>query len=299
MSAPNIGWKYYVDYFRAQTGRGEPTLETLDFRKAAEKNTAATVANKCVRISGYKLDDDFAPAIDLLRIPGLVEGQDSFRLTTTYPGLLVGSGYQHEVHVEGEFKLGFFFDYTSGLPVIPSSSVKGTLRSAFKAPEVMADVRPGIDTDDLKLIELEVFEGVDIRQTNKDSPDAFKVKKNWKYLPLRKRDIFHDAIIIDSLNQRKEFLASDFITPHKQKDRSKRDLDQFANPNPIQFLKVLSDVEFLFQFDLKKNNTLSKEEKFNLFKDIIKTLGVGAKTRTGYGWMEETPSTVQNAQNTH
>lgn len=54
------------------------------------------------------------------------------KLTTIYPGLLLGSGYAHESGTLGELKLGFFFDYTSGLPILPGSSVKGLLKSAFE-----------------------------------------------------------------------------------------------------------------------------------------------------------------------
>ena len=50
-----------------------------------------------------------------------------FDLVTTYPGLLIGSGYSHEVHGKDGLKLGFYFDHTTGLPIIPGSSVKGVL----------------------------------------------------------------------------------------------------------------------------------------------------------------------------
>ena len=37
----------------------------------------------------------------------------------------------HETNNQGELKLGFFFDHTSGLPMLPGSSVKGAIRGAF------------------------------------------------------------------------------------------------------------------------------------------------------------------------
>ena len=59
------------------------------------------------------------------------KGYYSFVLKTTYPGLLLGLGYPHgaEKGSDAAVKLGFSLDYVSGLPVIPGSTVKGTLRS--------------------------------------------------------------------------------------------------------------------------------------------------------------------------
>ena len=45
----------------------------------------------------------------------------TFKLSTIYPGLLTGSGMVHETNNQGELKLGFFFDHTSGLPMLPGS----------------------------------------------------------------------------------------------------------------------------------------------------------------------------------
>ena len=59
------------------------------------------------------------------------EGLSRFDLETTYPGLLIGSGITHGSGLLGELKLGFFMDYTTGLPVVAGSSIKGVLRSAF------------------------------------------------------------------------------------------------------------------------------------------------------------------------
>jgi CRISPR-associated protein Cmr6 len=61
--------------------------------------------------------------------------QQSFVLQTQYPGLLVGLGYPHYGEVDEAIKLGFSLDYVSGLPVIPSSTVKGVLRSMMRKVE--------------------------------------------------------------------------------------------------------------------------------------------------------------------
>jgi len=46
--------------------------------------------------------------------------------------LLVGSGYNHpKLDGDEDYQLGFFFDHTTGMPLIPSSSIKGVIRSLF------------------------------------------------------------------------------------------------------------------------------------------------------------------------
>ncbi|MCC8070340.1 MAG: RAMP superfamily CRISPR-associated protein [Bacteroidales bacterium] len=48
------------------------------------------------------------------------------------PGLIIGAGLPHFTSGgNDDFKTGLQFDYTTGLPVIPGSSVKGLLRSAY------------------------------------------------------------------------------------------------------------------------------------------------------------------------
>ncbi|MFZ1978857.1 MAG: type III-B CRISPR module RAMP protein Cmr6 [Bacteroidota bacterium] len=278
MPNPNVGWLYYVDYFRQDNSLKSMNLNFLLSNNYEEKKEAGKyLAKKCKRISDLKLNE-YSSAIDALNLPNLTD-EDCFTLTTTYPGLLVGAGYEHELHLESEFKLGFFFDYTSGLPVIPGSSVKGVLRSAFKTKELIKELLSDKNEREVEELELEIFEGVDIPETNKTSVDAYKQKKNWKYLPSPKKDVFYDAVIFGSNNKGQEFLAADFITPHK---------DQFANPIPLQFMKVFPEVKFLFQFDVKNSKIagMTREGKRKLFEKIIQNLGIGAKTRTGYGWMQ-------------
>ena len=58
-------------------------------------------------------------------------GLQQIDVQSIYPGIITGIGMKHETGIKGEFKLGMYFDYTSGMPCIPGSSVKGALRSAF------------------------------------------------------------------------------------------------------------------------------------------------------------------------
>lgn len=231
----NISWLFYKDYFKDE--KGNPL-----FRGGYE--TENLIKQKTENILNQKL-------VKLAPLP-LAEYLD---LTTIYPGLLVGSGYQHELGgVNGEFQLGFFFDYTTGMPTIPGSSVKGVLRSAFEHKEYIRDcLDSSIDIDKLKK---EIF-------GSENGSDAVQKGK----------DKFFDAFIIESKNRNETFLDDDYITPHS---------DEFKDPVPLRFLKVSPNVTFRFYFDLT-NGIISKEEKLLLFDNILQDFGVGAKTNVGYG----------------
>ena len=232
-------------------------------------------------------------------------------LRTSYPGLLLGTGYIHGIGKTGEHKIGFFFDHTTGLPIIPGSSVKGVLRSVFpiryqeqarffekenkpKASEVckkMAEaskiflqkllktIAPNIQPNGsiglIEQIELEIFEG-----------KYFSVEGNTgNQLPMPLRDVFHDAIITDAKNS--AILGNDFITPHKNTKKNSTP-DELVNPNPIQFLKVLPGIQFTFQFKLPEGNDqfprlLDSKKRKQLFEKILHFKGIGAKTNVGYG----------------
>ncbi len=221
--------------------------------------------------------------------PSEIIGKQHFLLYTTYPGIVIGTGLSHGVKDDNnDFKIGFTFDHTTGLPVIPGSSVKGLLRSVFPNLEKDKHVRStktkwllslleGMqDPDDVYFnktyhpivkepdekgrslisnIEKEIFDGI----------------RNDENVNIYKRDIFHDAVI-SSIN--KKFLGTDYITPHFP--------NVLKNPIPIKFLKVLPEIEFTFQFDLK-NGILTFDQKVKLFRKILLSIGIGAKTNVGYG----------------
>jgi CRISPR-associated protein Cmr6 len=107
----NLGWQYYKNYYKDNPG-------AVMF---ADRNE--TILNRKLKLDDVK---DFI-------LPKEYQG---FLLKTTYPGLLIGSGYIHEAVGNDKskteaFKIGFFFDHITGMPYIPGSSVKGVLRSAF------------------------------------------------------------------------------------------------------------------------------------------------------------------------
>jgi CRISPR-associated protein Cmr6 len=221
-----------------------------------------------------------------------IENTQYFQLATIYPGLVLGTGYHHETGVIGEFKIGFYFDHTSGLPVIPGSSIKGLLRSAFPnrtsknlskdykdqrdayIKEILAKMGiENFESKEIDKLELEIFEGIKDESTKKVSE---------KYLPMYQRDIFHDAFPVTVGDN--GLFSDDFITPHKE--------NPLKNPDPLKFLKVAPKVSFQFNFDLKNSDGIfSKEKKLELFLNILLDFGVGAKTNVGYGQFDDSEET--------
>ncbi len=267
----NLGFAYYKDYFKS-----------LKFKR---------IRNEWYPVFSGKT---FLDRLQNLRwnMPAQPPfgGNHGFSLTTIYPGLLVGSGYIHEIGadkkdengkplVSDELKLGFYFDHTTGLPVIPGSSVKGVLRSAFDKDDggyvkYLLEDKPKIKTGlNIKKLKEHIFEGKGYIEKNG--------KKVWDHLPMHQRDVFLDAFPVKVKNK---FLGNDYITPHEH---------PLKNPNPIQFLKVMPGVTFRFEFILRdyvdeNGNKLAARDKMKLFKAILEDLGIGAKTNVGYGQFERT-----------
>lgn len=204
-------------------------------------------------------------------------GKLSFDLTTTYPGLLTGVGYMHPIAEKNDedFQSGFYFDWTTGMPVLSGSTVKGVLRSVFpgkkknKKDEENEEIRKGkiaylIGCTDKKLVD------------QIDSTHNFTTSLETKIFE-DKGDIFYDAYI-SGIPDNKKIFAEDYITPHP---------NPFSDPIPLRFLKIAPGVTFKFQFKLKENVIdgipVTPQAKKELFKKILLDFGIGAKRNTGYG----------------
>ena len=189
---------------------------------------------------------------------------EKFLLRTTYPGLLIGTGNPHGVHDEvSDIAVGFSFDYVTGQPYIPGSSVKGVLRSHFRQyPEIVMEILNGEgkqidDVRQIKALEQEIFDG---------------------------SDVFLDAVICEG-GAGGLILGEDYITPHKD--------GPTKNPIPIHILKVLPGVKFEFRFRLTDGELLTAADKRVLFEELITLFGAGAKTNVGYGVFERDNGSAQ------
>jgi CRISPR-associated protein Cmr6 len=310
----NLGWLFYKNYYdfkslnktidealKANDKLPEKVQKSVD--DIMEEATVSFFINRNKNILKEKFIKN-----DLFEV---INSEQTFSLTTTYPGLISGSGVMHETGKLGEFKLGFSFDYTTGLPYLAGSSVKGAIRQVFpnhlrKKASVLRKTDDKfktqllekandlenycidlfkstvqIDISPLQLFQFEwmVFEGKYIENIEEvfceGNVDFLKIEE--KSIPLYESDLFHDAYIEASKHKEELFLGNDFITPH---------LKPLKNPTPIQFLKVLPNVVWTFQFDLKQSDIFSATQKRSLFRQILLDFGIGAKTNVGYGQLK-------------
>jgi CRISPR-associated protein Cmr6 len=222
----NFSYYFYVDYFK-----------DLDYSNLQSKDNKKILDNKSNNLLHFKITNNPTKF-----------GNCSFDMQVSSPGLLVGIGYPHEIEeIKGGFKFGLSLDYTTGVPYIPGSSIKGVLKDIFGGEKPNKDklikekkewIKSIIGEFDFEVLREELFEG---------------------------EDIFFDAFII--ANNEKVF-DDDYITPHKQITKE---------PIPLRFLKI-KNAKFRFCFYFKKN----KEKKEKLIKEVLKR-GVGAKTAFGFG----------------
>lgn len=301
---------YYKTYY---SNEGIHWIEKSDAGNDENKDEFSEKNKKIFSLKNKDLLGATFPEKNPLTYP---EKFSSIQLRTTYPGLLLGSGIAHGSGLSGEFKLGFYFDYTTGLPVILGSSVKGLLRSAFPLGCTKAKER-GKKTDEEKQQLQEKANQLlnyiqqhlnDITNRNWSTEEVNELETflfgsyeaGTSVAPMSHRIIFHDAIpderhySTNNKHKAEEYLGDDFITPHnKPKGKIPAAL---RNPIPIAFIKVLPGITFCFQFVLRPFQSqnaveakLSVEEILKIFTIILLDFGIGAKTNTGYGHLEKVP----------
>ena len=282
----NLHKLYYEDYFKgvdfkyllnsqnSATKVEDPQIKA--FNKLLTENDENRYSQK-VKEDGkwiWKLRKDYKINLSEKLSPE----KDRISLKIQYPGLVSGVGIDHEAKITGEFKLGVHFDWTHGMPVVYGSSVKGVLRNAF-----ISKVEKG------KIIEYEDYflKEVTNREWNQEEiKTLFDVIFDGKdgegnNLSIYNRDIFFDAVIVKP-DSKGRILCSDSITPHGA--------DPLKNPIPITFLKIAPGCELEFRFKLEDSivdgKPFKKSQKLALFKKILTTVGIGAKTNVGYGQLK-------------
>ncbi len=198
------------------------------------------------------------------------------------PGLLIGSGLAHGLPgSEEDVKTGLQFDYTSGLPVIPGSSVKGVIRSAFPTIKEDKEQSNEADAEKLNYIKSLIADIPEFSSLVLEDNDILELGNQM----FNHGDIFADALLVGygtRMKQHgpvKQVLTEDYITPHTG--------GPLAQPIPIKIVKVAPGVTFAFCFKFNVTKIGSKEVtaemKESLCTAILQDLGIGAKTNVGYG----------------
>lgn len=202
------------------------------------------------------------------------------------PGLLIGSGLAHGLPgSEEDVKTGLQFDYTSGLPVIPGSSVKGVIRSAFPTIKEDKEQSNEADAEKLNYIKSLIADIPEFSSLVLEDNDILELGNQM----FNHGDIFADALLVGYGTRKKQqgsveqVLAEDYITPHTG--------GPLAQPVPIKIVKVAPGVTFSFCFKFNETKigakVVSASMKKALCAAILQDLGVGAKTNVGYGVLKE------------
>ena len=202
------------------------------------------------------------------------------------PGLLIGSGLAHGLPgSEEDVKTGLQFDYTSGLPVIPGSSVKGVIRSAFPTIKEDKEQSNEADAEKLNYIKSLIANIPEFSALGLEDKDILELGNQM----FNHGDIFADALPVGygtRMKQHgpvKQVLTEDYITPHTG--------GPLAQPIPIKIVKVAPGVTFAFCFKFNETKigakVVSASMKKALCAAILQDLGVGAKTNVGYGVLKE------------
>lgn len=274
--AKNLNKFYYRDYFAGI--RFSLQIGTNERKVVTDKNGIRTIMMRnqyFLNTGNQNYLNEARKAFDSINMNSQNPYISGFTLTVCYPGLVTGVGIIHEAKVEGEFKLGLHLDYTTGLPVVYGSSVKGVLRSAFEVEDLMKVL---LAVSGPKLKELEsIGQKLAKRPLKEWSALIFGNDQERDPRSSYHRDIFFDAIVC-GVNRNGRFLASDSITPHGS--------NPLLDPTPITFVHIASGSRILFRFRLTDTGELTARDKETLFKAILMTFGAGAKTNVGYGMLE-------------
>ncbi len=211
-------------------------------------------------------------------------GCHRFSLWTLYPGTLIGTGNPHSMKMDHVIKCGFTFDYATGLPMLPGSSLKGILRSYF--PQHADDAQKEEYTQYIGGL-LQAITGTEI------DLEAFETAV------FDGGDVFLGAVPKLTANG-SQLLQSEFLTPHNK--------GRFKNPVPINLIKIRPGVELVFYFLLQDYTSedgqviVSAQQKEKLFRQILLDMGIGAKTNVGFGKLTEAkwkPDTNERTDKKH
>ncbi|RMG59199.1 MAG: type III-B CRISPR module RAMP protein Cmr6 [Bacteroidetes bacterium] len=275
MPHPNAGWLYYKKYYWDIDFTVDPNDRKSQEAQRRNEHNQLRFDRANEALCALKLPEKPFDPLEHSTESGLY----TFEAATTYPGLLLGSGYQHETGHKGELKLGYYFDHTSGLPIIPGSSIKGMLRACFRHHDLIQGLlhKPQLN---VSALEQAIFCGKDL------DPET----KTYQPRPMPLHDCFFDAFPIGSLNPKeRRIFEQDYLTPHNPRDGA---AGQFKEPVPVSFLKVRPDILYRFRFRLEDHEALgvTARQKYGLFSELIELFGLGAKTAVGYGHfvMQET-----------
>ena len=291
----NLHYQFWVDYYDLFEDESVMSMPEGNEKDEKIKKTIQRKNHELVN-SKWKLSQEEIP---------LFGDMQTLTFKVLYPGLLMGLGYEHSTDLVKDapkIALGMSLDYTTGLPYIPGSEVKGLFRSAFIGSKVLirgylAEAKEEFSqlTDqEIHALEVDIF-----GHTHPCDPDYNPSKEAGEG---QGKDVFFDAFPI-SPDSNGHLIGLENITSHISYDPELKDPCMYqglTDPNPITLLKVMPGVVFLFRFKLcdseitvnNKTVSITAEQKLKLFENIITDFGMGAKTNVGFGLLEKTDESI-------
>jgi CRISPR-associated protein Cmr6 len=181
--------------------------------------------------------------------------------------LITGIGESHPNEVS------MVFDHNMGIPYIPASGIKGIVRFAHTLGLV----------DDLP---------DEMIKRDKDGNSFFDDEEDWTNIP----ELFGAQgkrgclIFLDAYPEKVPELHLDIMNPHYGKyysaDQNETPPGDYLDPNPIKFLTVSKNTEFIFRALVDNKHVELIDHVKTAFRRALTLEGVGAKTAVGYGVFE-------------
>lgn len=155
------------------------------------------------------------------------------KATVDAEGLLVGASLKTIANKEDKIKLGMYFDYTTGLPLIKGHSIKGAVVDFLTLNDDFISELAGI---------LEVKDPTSTAEWNKFKANGIQHIKFHDAIPdLQDQDIFRHYPRIKPKQNESKYL-SDVFTPHP--------IDVTKEPNPLSHLRIKEGSCYIFPFSI-------------------------------------------------
>jgi CRISPR-associated protein Cmr6 len=217
----------------------------------------------------------------------------------------------------GVLETGITLDHVSGLPIIPGSALKGITRAYanYVAAGELAYDFSGVQPDSQAPTRLQALDDI-LGESNDARATLLQDYRAKGWLPsdwqMTADDltgsliarlyqwafgnqasagalVFYDAVLAGWNTNVRTLFDIDIMNPHypnyHQKDGKNPPSDN-QNPVPIKFLTVSKGVKFGFAMGMRKGVQPIPEEfdtVLGWYRQGLQELGVGAKTRSGYG----------------
>ncbi|MBF0101678.1 MAG: type III-B CRISPR module RAMP protein Cmr6 [Desulfobacterales bacterium] len=177
----------------------------------------------------------------------------------------IGESHPHEVSM--------VVDHNIGIPYIPSSGIKGIVRFAHT----------------LSLLELPNIN--DYIKYDKEGNAYLNDEDDWTKIPhlFGTQEKRGSVIFLDAYPETVPDLHVDIMNPHYGQyynGDGNTPPGDYLDPNPLKFLTVAKDTQFIFRALVDKTISTLIEKIHKAYQNALTKEGVGAKTAVGYGLFE-------------